>query len=126
MVALFIFFALLGWFVLTAGARRALPIAVSAAATWVSWRCEAGWIASAAIGLATLSITSALSDWVVAHHRWRPAWIVVEVLGAGCFGAVGAYAVFGSSGVVGMPLASMIMALALVGAASAFRFRALR
>ena len=126
MVALFIFFALLGWFVLTAGARRALPIAASAAATWVAWRCEFGWVASAVIGLAMLSIIAALSDWVAAHHRWRPAWIIIEVIGAGCFGAVGAYAVFGSSGVVGTQLASMIIALALVGAASAFRFRALR
>lgn len=126
MVALFIFFALLGWFVLTAGARRALPIAASAAATWVAWRCETGWIASVAIGLAILSISAALSDWVAAHQRWRPTWITVEVTSAGCFGLVSGYAVFGSSGVVGTPLASVMIALAVVGAASAFRFRALR
>lgn len=125
MVALFIFFVVLGWSLLTAGARRAVPLAASAAAVWVAMQFDVGWVGAIAIGVATLTSIAALSDWIAAHPQWRSAWIIVEVIGAGCFGLVSGYAVFGSSRVAGTPLALVMIALGLIGAASAFRFRVL-
>ncbi len=125
MVALFVFFALLGWFLLTAGARRALPLVASAAATWIAVQLEFERVGAIAIGLSTLTISAALCDWIAMQPRWRPTWVSLEVSAAGCFGLVSGYAVFGSSGVVGTQLAGVMIVLASIGAASAFRFRAL-
>ncbi|MBT9444637.1 MAG: hypothetical protein IV086_02940 [Hyphomonadaceae bacterium] len=125
MVALLIFFVVLGWSLLIAGFRRALPIAASVMSGWIAWELSANWIATAVCAVAAMNLVAALSDWMAEHQDWRPTWIAAEVLGAAGFGALSGFMLFGSSGVSGMALVVVMAAFSLIAAATAFRFRVL-
>ena len=83
MVALLIFFVVLGWSLLIAGFRRALPIAASVISGWIAWELSANWIATAMCAVAAMNVIAALSDCMAAHPHWRPAWIT-EIGRASC------------------------------------------
>ncbi len=123
MVALLIFFVVLGWSLLIAGFRRALPIAASVMSGWLAWELSANWIATAVCAAAAMNLVAALGDWMVEHQDWRPTWIAVEVIGAASFGALSGFMLFGSSGVSGTALVAVMAAFSLIAAATAFRFR---
>lgn len=125
MVALLIFFVVLGWSLLMAGFRRALPIAASVMTGWIAWELSANWIATAVCAVAAMNLVAALSDWMAEHPDWRPAWIAIEAIGAASLGALSGFMLFGSSGVSGTVLVVVMAALSLIAAATAFRRRAL-
>lgn len=116
MVALLIFFVVLGW---------SLLIAASVMSGWIAWELSANWIATAVCAVAAMNLVAALSDWMAEHQDWRPTWIAAEVLGAAGFGALSGFMLFGSSGVSGMALVVVMAAFSLIAAATAFRFRVL-
>jgi hypothetical protein len=123
MVVLFFIFVLVGWALLATGARRALPLALSAAAAWLAWRMEGDVATTILVGLAVLAVVALIFDWLIVATRWRSTFIAVEAAGACAFGLVSGFAIVGSSGVSGTPLLLSMIAFALIATTVTLRFR---
>ena len=124
MIALFFIFVLVGWSLLATGARRAVPVALSAGAAWLAWRLEGDVAMTISVGLAVLAIVALLCDWLIVATRWRSMFVTLEALGACAFGLLSGFAIVGSSGVSGTPLLLSMIAFALIATTVSLRFRA--
>ena len=124
MIVLFFIFVLVGWSLLATGARRALPLALSAGAAWLAWRLESDVTTTILVGLAVLAIVAFLFDWLIVATRWRSMFVTLEAASACAFGLLSGFAIVGSSGVSGTPLLLSMIAFALIATTVSLRFRA--
>ncbi len=124
MVVLLFIFALVVWSLLATGARRALPLALSAGAAWLAWRLAGDVTITILVGLAVLGIVALVFDWLIVATRWCSTFIALEAAGACAFGGLSGFAIVGSSGVSGTPLLLSMIAFALISTTVTLRFRA--
>jgi|SRR5690606_196038 len=124
MIVLFFIFVLVGWSLLATGARRAVPLALSAGAAWLVWCQEGDVTITILVGLAVLAIVALLFDWLIVATRWRSTFIALEATGACAFGLLSGFAIAGSSGVSGTPLLLSMISFALIATTVTLRFRA--
>jgi len=124
MIVLFFIFVLVGWSLLATGARRAVPLALSAGAAWLVWCQEGDVTITILVGLAVLAIVALLFDWLIVATHWRSTFIALEATGACAFGLLSGFAIAGSSGVSGTPLLLSMISFALIATTVTLRFRA--